>query len=487
MNRTPAPCIIVIFGASGDLTARKLMPALYNLTIGKRLPNRTVVVGFARSEMTSEQYRARMREAVAEHSRSGAPDDEGWDRFAADLHYICARDHDVAAYERLKSELDRLNDELGCENNRLYYLATPPSAYTEIIDLLGQAGLAQRPQGWTRIVIEKPFGRDEASARGLNERLHRHFDERQIFRIDHYLGKETVQNLFVFRFSNGIFEPVWNRRYVDHVQITVAESIGVEHRGAYYEEAGTIRDILQNHLLQLLTLTAMEPPVEFGADAIRDEKAKVLHALEHGGPSGCVRGQYRRGRMGSEEVPGYREEPDVAPDSKVDTFVAVRCLVDNWRWAGVPFYLRTGKRMPKRVTEIVLGFKPAPFLPFSRTAIEEIRANQLVVRVQPNEGISICLNAKVPEPGDMRVRTVTMDFDYSEEFVEEAPDAYERLLLDALVGDATLFPRADEITKQWEFVQGLLEAGDEPKAYPAGTWGPPEADELIAPSRWREP
>jgi glucose-6-phosphate 1-dehydrogenase len=293
--------------------------------------------------------------------------------------------------------------------------------------------------------------------------------------MDHYLGKETVQNLFVFRFSNGIFEPVWNRRYIDHVQITVAETLGVEHRGAYYEESGAARDILQNHLLQLLALTAMEPPVEFSADAIRDEKAKVLHALEHGGLDRRVRGQYE----------GYRDEEGVAPGSTVETYVAVECFVDNWRWAGIPFYLRTGKRMAKRTTEVVLGFKGAPFLPFARTAVQEITANALVVRVQPNEGISLCFNAKVPEHGEMQIRSVEMSFDYEESFGEEGPDAYETLLVDAMEGDATLFPRADEVATQWAFVEPLLDVRDAPAPYPAGSWGPREADDLIAPRRWR--
>jgi glucose-6-phosphate 1-dehydrogenase len=485
--RVPDPCALVIFGASGDLTGRKLVPALYNLAVANALPPGFAVIGFARSEKSSETFRAQMRADLEAHSRTVPIRDDVWESFAPRIHYICAGAHDHAAYEHLGQDLDRLDKEAGTGGNRLYYLATPPSAYPEVITLLGEAGLAQREGGWTRAVIEKPFGTNASSAAELNEVVHAQFREDQVFRIDHYLGKETVQNLFVFRFANGIFEPVWNRRYVDHVQITVAETIGVEHRGAYYEEAGATRDMLQNHLLQLLTLTAMEPPVGFEADALRDEKVKVLHALEHGGQDGIVRGQYATGVVEGEKVPGYREEEGVSKSSTTETFVALRCFVDNWRWAGVPFFLRTGKHLPKRVTEIAIAFKPAPFLPFAQTAVSSLEPNSLIIRVQPDEGITLRFGAKVPEPGEMRIRSVDMDFGYEESFSGDAPDAYERLLLDAMLGDATLFTRADEVARQWQFVEPLLDAKDPPSPYAAGTWGPPDAYELIYPRRWREP
>lgn len=486
--RTPDPCALVVFGASGDLTGRKIVPALYNLRLAKLLPERFALVGFARTETSSQEFARQLRGAAEEHSRTRPVDDGVWASFGEHIHYICAGTHDHAAYERLARELEHVDEERGTEGNRLYYLATPPSAYPEVAALLGEAGLAKPGKGWARVVVEKPFGRDLGSARELNACLHACFDEPQVFRIDHYLGKETVQNLFVFRFSNGIFEPVWNRRYVDHVQITVAESIGVEHRGAYYEEAGAIRDILQNHLLQLLALCAMEPPVDFEADALRDEKVKVLRAVQVSADH-VVRGQYAGGVAEGTGVPGYGEEPGVGPGSRTETYVALKAFVDNWRWAGVPFYLRTGKRLPRRATEIAVAFKPAPFLPFVHTAVESLEANLLVIRIQPNEGIALRFGAKVPEPGEMRIRNVEMDFDYEETFTQDAPDAYERLLLDAMLGDATLFMRRDEVEMQWEIVEPLLDAGVEPARYPAGSWGPAEANRLIERDqrRWREP
>jgi glucose-6-phosphate 1-dehydrogenase len=484
--RVPEPCALVIFGASGDLASRKLIPALYNLALAHSLPEKLAVIGFARSEKSEEGFRDEMRKAIEEDSRSPIRDDV-WEQFAPRLHYVCAKAHDHDAFEGLAHELEEADAKFGTEGNRLYYLATPPSAYEEVVAHIGEAGLARRDRGWSRIVIEKPFGRDKASAAELNDVVHAVFDESQVFRIDHYLGKETVQNLFVFRFANGIFEPVWNRRYVDHVQITVAESLGIEHRGGYYEESGATRDILQNHLLQLLSLTAMEPPVSFEADDIRGEKVKVLHALDYAGVGAFVRGQYTSGVVDGDKVPAYREEEGVSPNSETETFVAVKCMVDNWRWADVPWFLRTGKRLPRRVSEIAIHFKEAPFLPFEPSAVKGLEPNMIAIRIQPNEGISLRFGAKVPEPGEMRIRNVVMDFDYEESFGDEGADAYERLLLDAMLGDATLFTRADEVAMQWEFVEPLLHADEPPAPYPAGTWGPHQAYELIYPRRWREP
>jgi glucose-6-phosphate 1-dehydrogenase len=484
--RIPDPCAIVIFGASGDLTSRKLIPALFDLKKDGLLPERFAVVGFSRTEMDDDAFRHAMHEALVADGEQ--VDEKTWETFVQALHYIPAGDHDEAAYRRLADELQELESKHETNANRLYYLATPPSAYLEILDLINLTGLA-KAAGWTRMVVEKPFGHDLESANELDERLHQCFDESQIFRIDHYLGKETVQNLFVLRFANGIAEPVWNRRYIDNIQITVGETLGVEHRARYYEEAGAIRDMLVNHVLQLLALTAMEPPVDFAADAIRDEKVKVLKALEHGSVD-IVRGQYAPGFMEGQRVAGYREEEGVAQDSATETFVAVRCFVENWRWAGVPFYLRTGKRLAKRATELTVEFKQAPFLPFASSAVESLEPNRYVIKIQPEEGASLYINAKVPGPGQMRIRNVEMSFEYGEEFKHrETPDAYERLLLDAMLGDATLFTRTDEVIRQWQFVEPLLDDQRDPEPYAAGTWGPSSADRLLARDgrTWRDP
>ncbi len=475
-TRIADPCTLVIFGASGDLTARKLMPALYDLAAAKLLPDRFVTVGFARTELSDEEFRKRMRRACEDH-RTRECVTEVWDRFARGMHYVAAGAQNEESYGALAETLQKIETEYETGGNRLFYLAMPPAAYLEVLDLIGKTGLA-RSQGWTRVVVEKPFGRDLASARALDERLHGCFDEKQIFRIDHYLGKETVQNLFVLRFANGIIEPVWNRRYIDNVQITVAESLGVEHRAAYYDAIGAMRDMLQNHLLQLLTLTAMEPPVDFTDDVIRDEKVKVLHALRQGGIK-VVRGQYGPGSVGGERVPGYRQEEDVASDSTTETFVAARCFVENWRWAGVPFYLRSGKRLPLRASEVVIEFKQAPFLPFRKTAVESLEPNRYVINIQPDEGSELWVNTKIPGPGELRIANVPLTFDY-ESFSGETPDAYQRLLLDAMLGDATLFTRSDEVMRQWEFVDPLLGSEREPEPYAAGAWGPPGADKLLA-------
>ena len=479
LRREPDPCALVICGASGDLTQRKLIPALYSLAFRRLLPERFAVVGVARTRETTESFRARMKEAVQEFGRDELRDDV-WERLAAGMRYVSTdftTEQGEDAVERTLAELDR---ERGTAGNRVYYLAIPPAAIPTVVERLGSR--RDESGGWTRLIVEKPFGRDRESARALTEELGWYFRESEIFRIDHYLGKETVQNLLALRFANGIFEPIWNRQFVDHVQITVAESIGIENRAGFYERAGAIRDIFQNHLLQLLTLTAMEPPIEFGADAVRGEKVKVLHALRPPGATDVVRGQYRRGFVEGVEVPGYREEEGVAPDSGTETFVAARLFVDNWRWAGTPFYVRMGKRLPRRTTTIAIQFTRAPHPPFEEEATEGLRPNVLVVHVQPDEGVALEIAAKVPGQA-MTLRTVHMDFLYGGAFRTGIPEAYERLILDCLLGDATLFTRADEVDQQWAIVDGIVadwaRTGTGPPTYDAGTWGPAEAEELI--------
>jgi glucose-6-phosphate 1-dehydrogenase len=478
--RRPEPQALVLFGASGDLTQRKIAPALYNLAVDRLLPDSFAVVGVARRELPDERFRAALYEGVVRHSRRQPPTAAIWAALAEDMHYVAGDFRDPATYRRLDEVLLRLP----AARNRLYYLATPPEFFDDIVRGLG--GLTPTP-GFARIVVEKPFGRDLASARRLNQVLHQAFPEGEVYRIDHYLGKETVQNLLVFRFANSIFEPVWNRHYVDHVQITAAESIGTEGRAAYYETAGALRDMLQNHLLQLLCLTAMEPPVDFSADAVRDEKVKVLRAIPPLGPEDVVRGQYEAGWIGGEAVAGYRQERGVAPDSQTETMVAARLRIENWRWQGVPFYLRAGKRFPKRVTEIAVQFRPAPHLPW-RGATDELRPNTVVVRVQPDEGITLTFGAKVPGQ-ELRIRSVEMDFLYGASFGHDAPEAYERLLLDAMSGDPTLFTRHDEVECAWRVVEPALAATGPVAPYPAGTWGPAAADELLRRDgrRWRRP
>jgi glucose-6-phosphate 1-dehydrogenase len=492
LARTPEPSTIVIFGGSGDLAARKLIPALYNLALQRLLPATFSVVGTARKPLTDEQYRRELGAAVAEHSRTKPLNEEVWRSFAEHLHFVATPDDH--GYDELARKLDRLDRDLGTFANRLFYLATPPSAYVPIVKAIGAHGLRGQT-GWARVVVEKPFGRDRESARDLTETIHQVFREDEVFRIDHYLGKETVQNILVLRFANGIFEPLWNRQYVDHVQITVAESIGVEERAGYYEHAGAIRDIVQNHLLQLVTLVAMEPPAAFDDKAVRDEKVKVLRALRSikgdDVRTSAVRGQYVRGFVEGAPVPGYREEPGVARDSRTETYVALKCWIDNWRWEGTPFYVRTGKRLPKRSTEIAIQFRVAPHQLFPREASAGLDPNALVLRIQPDEGISLKFGAKVPVQG-IRIRSVNMDFDYGASFMVDAPDAYETLILDALRGDATLFTRRDEVDQQWAFVDPIIEtwssSAEEPRPYEAGTWGPGEADALIERDgrRWRK-
>jgi glucose-6-phosphate 1-dehydrogenase len=477
-RRTPEPCALTIFGASGDLTQRKLFPALYALAFRRLLPSEFGVVGVARTSMTPDEFRDRMREAVIEHARDEFRQ-EVWEELAAGLRYVCADLADSEDDEGVAEALNDLDATRGTKGNRVYYLAVPPSAIEPIVMQLGRR---RATGGWTRLIVEKPFGHDLESARHLNEIVRTYFDESEIFRIDHYLGKETVQNMLVLRFANGIFEPIWNRQFVDHVQITVAESLGIEGRASFYEQAGAVRDIVQNHMLQLLALTAMEPPIDFSADSVRNEKVKVLRAMHTPGPKHVVRGQYGRGYIEGEDVPGYREEEGVAPDSATETYLAAKVYVDNWRWADTPFYIRTGKRLPRRETTIAIQFKRAPHPPFELDPGNELRPNVLLVHIQPDEGVSLAIGAKVPGQG-MTIRTVHMDFVYGGAFRVGLPEAYERLILDCMLGDATLFTRADEVEEQWAIVDAIVAPWkrDRPTFpnYEAGTWGPAVADELL--------
>jgi glucose-6-phosphate 1-dehydrogenase len=490
LERTPAPCAMVIFGASGDLASRKLLPALWALNESQQLPPGFSIVGVARSDSSDEQFRAELREAIAADT---SIDDAMLDAFLQGAHYLRGAYDDRDTYERLAALLRDIDRQRGTAGNRVFYLATPPSVFGPAIEQLGASGLA-KPQhtgaGWTRVVIEKPFGHDLASARDLNRAVHSVFDEAQVYRIDHYLGKETVQNIFHFRFANAIWEPLWNRNYVDHIQITAAEDIGVGGRGGYYEQAGAVRDMLANHLLQLLTLTAMEPPVSFDADAVRDEKVKVLHGVRPFSAErvarDVVRGQYDAGWISGERVPAYRQEKGVNPQSQTETYIAAAFYVDTWRWQGVPFYVRTGKRLPKRVSEIAIQFRAAPDRLFGPTA-----PNVLALRIQPDEGISLQFEAKVPGP-TARHRPVTMEFRYGAAFAVAPAEAYQRLLLDVMLGDSTLFARRDEVETAWALMEPLLEAGElahDTPLYPAGTWGPEAADLLLERDgrRWRRP
>jgi len=492
LARTPEPATLVLFGGSGDLAGRKLLPALYNLALQRLLPASFAVVGAARRPQSDEAFRAELHDAVTQFSRTKPINEEVWGSFAQNIRFVATPDD--AGYDALRETLDKVDSDLGTNGNRLFYLATPPAAYAPIVRSIGAHKL--RGSGWSRVVIEKPFGHDLASATELTNVVHEVFREDEVFRIDHYLGKETVQNILVLRFANGIFEPIWNRQYVDHVQITVAESIGIEERADYYDKAGAMRDIVQNHLLQLMALVAMEPPAAFDDRGVRDEKVKVLRSLrpipQREVAARTVRGQYARGFIEGKPTVAYREEKGVADDSTTDTFVAIRCFIDNWRWEGIPFYLRTGKRLPKRSTEIAIRFRVAPHRIFKRESEEGLEANELVLRIQPDEGISLTFGAKVPVQG-FRIRTVNMDFVYGASFMLDAPDAYETLILDALRGDATLFTRRDEVEQQWTFVDPILKAWHEgvPELapYPAGSWGPPEAETLIERDgrAWRRP
>jgi glucose-6-phosphate 1-dehydrogenase len=478
LRRTPDPCALVIFGASGDLTHKKLMPALYALMLRRLLPLRFAIVGVSRTDGDDDAFCSDMKNAVQKHARDEFREDV-WDELAQNMHYVATDFSDDAGENALQDLLTKLDAELQLGGNRVYYLAVPPGAFPTIVEALGKRRTAT---GWTRLIVEKPFGHDLDSARKLNTMLREHFEENEIFRIDHYLGKETVQNMNALRFANGIFEPIWNRQFIDHVQITVAESIGIEGRAGYYESAGAIRDIFQNHLLQLLALTAMEPPIDFTAESVRNEKVKVLKALHTPGPKSVVRGQYGRGFVEGEEVIAYRDEEGVAPDSMTETFVAAKLYVDNWRWADTPFYVRMGKRLARRETTIAIQFKRAPHPPFGEVASEGLRPNVLLVHVQPDEGVSLAIGAKVPGQG-MTIRTVHMDFLYGGAFRTSLPEAYERLILDTLLGEGTLFTRADEVEEEWLLIDSIVAAWqrDRPSFpnYAAGTWGPPSADDLL--------
>jgi glucose-6-phosphate 1-dehydrogenase len=478
LRRTPDPCAIVIFGASGDLTKKKLFPALYSLAFRRLLPEKFAIVGVARTEETDEEFKTRMKAAVQEFGRDDFRDDV-WDTLTSGLRYLSMDFADESGEDELAQTLAELDEERGTGGNRVYYLAIPPSVFPTVVDALGRRRSAK---GWTRLIIEKPFGHDLESAHALSGEIQKHFTEEEVFRIDHYLGKETVQNMLALRFANGIFEPIWNRQFIDHVQITVAESIGIEGRAGYYEQAGAIRDIFQNHLLQLLAITAMEPPIDFTADSVRNEKVKVLRAMHTPGPKSVVRGEYGRGFVEGQEVPGYREEEGVDPQSTTETFVAAKLYVDNWRWADTPFYVRMGKRLPRRETVIAIEFKRAPHPPFEEVSADGLRPNVLLVHIQPDEGISLEIGAKVPGQG-MTIRTVHMDFLYGGTFRTGMPEAYERLILDAMLGDATLFTRTDEVEEQWKLVDAMVAPWkrDRPNFpnYPAGTWGPPSSEDLL--------
>jgi glucose-6-phosphate 1-dehydrogenase len=495
MPSSDDPFSLVIFGASGDLAHRKLIPALWSLYAARTLPEPFTIVGTGRTEMSDQAFRDKMREGVRQFARLKVPNDNVWGRFASSLVYVPGDPTGPELYGRLRQVLEDVERKRGGPANRLYYLSTPPSLYYDITVQLGKAGLAAEEGGWTRIIIEKPFGHDLRSAQELNELVTSVFREGQVYRIDHYLGKETVQNVLALRFANGIFEPLWNRNHVSEVQFTVAETVGVEGRGGYYEEAGALRDMIQNHLLQVICLVAMEPPVTFDPQAVRDEKSKVMQAVRPIDPAhvdvSALRAQYGAGFVGNRQVPGYLQEKGVKPDSTTETYAALRLQIDNWRWAGVPFYLQTGKRMAKRVSEIVIRFHRTPHMIFRRGEIN-VDPNLLVIRIQPDEGISLIVEAKEPGP-DLKISPVTLEFKYQEVFGGEPPEAYERLLLDAIHGDPTLYSRGDWIEQAWRLTQPILEhwartPGPLPQ-YEAGSWGPSEADAFIARDggKWRRP
>jgi glucose-6-phosphate 1-dehydrogenase len=483
---TADPCTVVLFGASGDLAKRKVIPALYDLAQHNSLGPRYAIVGFARTPMTDESFRATIGEAAKTISEVGPIDPQKWKEFSENLYYSAGDYADQNAYAQLARRLAELDAEKKLGGNRLFYLSTPPEVYSNIVEQLGRAGLAKAPSAdsWVRIIIEKPFGRDLATARELNKIVLNVFEEKQVYRIDHYLGKDTVQNLLVLRFSNGIFEPLWNRNYVDHVQITAAETLGVERRGGFYETAGALRDMIQSHVLQLTSLVAVEPPASFDANAVRNEKLKVLQSIRPFDlemvAQAVARGQYAPGTLSGKPVPGYRNEPGVSQNSRTETFVAMRLLIDNWRWAGVPFYLRTGKRLAKRTTEIMIQFRCAPHIVFRE---REVEPNRLTLNIQPDEGISVSFGAKRPGT-EMSIGNVTMNFSYLQAFGGGSRSAYATLLNDCLRGDATLFDRGDSVEAAWSLIEPILDVWSAAKTatvpqYPAGTWGPKESDQLL--------
>jgi glucose-6-phosphate 1-dehydrogenase len=481
------PCVMVIFGATGDLTKRKLIPALLNLAQESVLSKQFAIVGFAANDLDTEEFRRTLGQEMPDF----APDPidlKMWDELSQRIYFVKGDFQDPEAYQRLKKQIEEAAKAHHTGGNKFFYLAVAPRFFAPIVSQLGAAGLTQQGDDhWTRVIIEKPFGHDLESARHLNCELKKTLTEKQIYRIDHYLGKETVQNVMVFRFTNNIIEPLWNRNYVDHVQITAAETVGVEHRGGFYETAGALRDMVPNHLFQLLTMTAMEPPISFDADEVRNKQAEVLHAIQPLSPedvlTSMVRGQYGEGYVDGERVSAYRNEPDVSHDSNTETFVALKLQIDNWRWAGVPFYLRTGKRLAQRATEIVIQFRRTPFVLFRNTAVKNIDTNRLVIHIQPDEGISLSFGAKVPG-AVMRLGLVNMDFDYKSYFGMEHGTGYERLLRDCMAGDATLFQRSDMVEAGWRVIQPILDVWHAIPArgfpnYTAGSWGPMEAEELL--------
>ena len=493
--RLAEPALMVIFGATGDLSGRKLLPALFNLARNRLLPAGFALVGAALDDLPEERFREWAGEHIREHSRTQPVEAHTLDAFLSDLTYMPIDFGAAEGFQRLSQSLSDLDRTRHTGGNIVFYCATPPSTYPMISEQLRAAGL-NRGRGYRRIIVEKPFGSDLHSAQELNRILRKAFHEDSIYRIDHYLGKETVQNILAFRFANSIFEPVWNNQHVDHVEITVAEPLGVELRGAYYDRAGALRDIIQNHAFQLLTFVAMEPPIALDAGSTRDEKVKVLRAIRPLSPdevaTRTVRGQYVEGWVLGKHVQGYRQEPKVDPDSQTETYAAIKCQVDNWRWAETPFYIRTGKHMPKEVTEIRVQFKRPPHLTFGRDAVRELEPNSITLRIQPEEGISLRFGAKVPT-ATLTIRSVNMDFLYASAFLVDAPDAYERLLLDCMLGDPTLFTRSDEVEAAWKLIDGIeavWRQGRPPlETYPAGTWGPPGADQLMVQDgrSWHKP
>ena len=483
---TAEPCSVILFGASGDLAKRKVIPAMYDLAQHDSLGERYAIVGFARTPMTDESFRATIGEAAKTISEVGPIDPAKWKEFSSNLYYSAGEYGDLNSFAQLAKRLAEIDKEKKLGGNRLFYLSTPPEVYPDIVAQLGRAGLAKpsNPNSWVRIIIEKPFGRDLASARELNKIVLDVFEEKQVYRIDHYLGKDTVQNLLVLRFGNGIFEPLWNRNYVDHVQITAAETLGVERRGGFYETTGALRDMIQSHVLQLTSLTAVEPPASFDATAVRNEKLKILQSIRPYNlemvAQSVVRGQYAPGTVDGKKLAGYRDEPGVNPNSRTETFVAMKVLIDNWRWAGVPFYLRTGKRLAKRTTEIMIQFRCAPHIVFRE---REVEPNRLVLNIQPDEGISVSFGAKRPGT-EMSIGNVTMNFSYREAFGGATRSAYATLLNDCLRGDATLFDRGDSVEAAWSIVDPILDVWSAARTgkvpvYPAGTWGPKESDQLL--------